>query len=58
MLIVHVHCTTSLKQHYAGRHVTPLGHIIQIPRQSVFALSPEYCMLSGEATNINFTVFN
>ena len=31
---------SSLKQHSAGRHVAPLGHIILIPSQPVFALSP------------------
>ena len=40
-----------LKQQFAGRHVTPLEHIILIPSQSVFTLSPLYCTLSGEATN-------
>jgi hypothetical protein len=30
----------SLKRQSADRHVAPLGHIILIPRQSVFALSP------------------
>ena len=30
----------SLKQQSAGRHVAPLGHIIMIPSQPVFALSP------------------
>jgi hypothetical protein len=30
----------SLKQQSAGRHATPLGHIILIPSQPVFALSP------------------
>ena len=29
-----------LKQQSAGRHITPLGHIILIPSQPVFALSP------------------
>ena len=29
-----------LKQQSAGRHVTPLRHIIPIPSQPVFALSP------------------
>ena len=29
---------SSLK--YAGRHVAPLGHIILIPSQPIFALSP------------------
>ena len=31
---------SSLKQQSAGRHVAPLGHIIMIPGQPVFALSP------------------
>ena len=31
---------SSLKQQSAGRHVAPLGHIIMIPSQPVFALSP------------------
>ena len=30
---------SSLKQQSAGRHVAPLGHIILIPHQPVFALS-------------------
>ena len=30
----------SPKQKLAGRHVAPLGHIILIPSQPVFALSP------------------
>jgi len=29
-----------LKQQSAGRHVAPLGHIILIPSQPVFAFSP------------------
>ena len=43
-----------LKQQFAGRHVTPLGHIILIPSQPVFVLSPYCCVLSGEATNVVF----
>ena len=31
---------TSLKQQSADRHVTPFGHIILIPCQPVFALTP------------------
>ena len=31
---------SSLKQQSAGRHVTPLEHIILIPRQLVFVLTP------------------
>jgi len=29
-----------LKQYSAGRHVAPLGHIILIPDQPVFARTP------------------
>jgi hypothetical protein len=31
---------SSLKQQSEDRHVAPLGHIILIPSQPVFALSP------------------
>ena len=31
---------SSLKQQSAGRHIAPLRHIILIPSQSIFALSP------------------
>jgi len=48
---------SSLKQQSTGRHVAPLGHIILIPRQPVFALSPYCRVLSGEAGNFNFIVF-
>ena len=48
---------SSLKQQSAGRHGAPLGHIILIPNQAVFALSPYCCVVSGEATNTNFIVF-
>ena len=30
----------SLKQQSVGRHVAPFGHIILIPSQPVFALTP------------------
>ena len=42
----------------ADRHVAPLGHIILMPSQLVFALSPQRCVLSGEATHTNFIVFD
>ena len=38
-------------------HVAPLGHIILIQSQPVFAHSPLCCVLSGEVTNTNFIVF-
>jgi len=47
-----MYSASSLKQQSADRDVAPLGHIIMIPKQPVFALSP-----SGEATNVNFIVF-
>jgi hypothetical protein len=31
---------SSLKQQSAGRNVTPFGHIILIPSQPIFAISP------------------
>ena len=51
------HSASPLKQQSAGRHVAPLWHIILITSQPVFALSPECCVLNGEATNTNFIVF-
>ena len=48
---------SSLKQQSVGRHVVPLGHIILIPSQPVFVLSPYCCVHSGEATNTNFIIF-
>jgi hypothetical protein len=45
---------SSLKQQSANRHVAPLGHVVLIPCQPVFDLSPWWCVLSGEATNLWF----
>ena len=42
---------SSLKQQSAGRHVAPLGHIILILSQIVFALTPSCCLLSGDSAN-------
>jgi hypothetical protein len=52
-----LYSASSLKQQFACRHVAPLGHIILIQSQPVFALTPECRVLSGEATNTNFIVF-
>jgi hypothetical protein len=49
--------TNTLKQQFEGRHVAPLRHIILIPSQPVFVLSPYCSVLSGEATHINSIVF-
>jgi hypothetical protein len=35
----------------------PLWHSILIPSQTVFVLSPSFCVLGGGATNTNFIVF-
>jgi len=35
-----LYSASSLKQQSAGRHVAPLGHIILIPSQPVFTLTP------------------
>jgi hypothetical protein len=35
-----IYSASSLKQQSAGKHVAPLGHIILITSQLVFALSP------------------
>ena len=48
----------SLKQHFAGGHVAPLGHINLIPSQPVFAgLTPKSCVLSRKAANTDLRVF-
>jgi hypothetical protein len=44
---------SSLKQQFADKRVTSLGHIILISSRPVFALSPYCCVLTREATNIN-----
>jgi len=35
-----LYSASSLQQQSARRHVAPLGHIILIPNQAVFTLSP------------------
>ena len=52
-----LHNAGSQKQQSMGRHVTPLGHIILISSQPVFALTPQYCMVSKQAAYTNFIVF-
>jgi hypothetical protein len=41
-----------------GRHVAPLGHIILIPSQPVFALSLYCYVFCGEAEHTNVIVFS
>jgi len=40
MCLVEFYSASSLKHQSACRHVAPLGHIILIPSQPVFALTP------------------
>jgi len=42
----------------ACRHAALLGHVILMPSQPFFALTPSWCVVSGEATNTNFIVFS
>ena len=44
-------------QHSAVRYVTPFVHIIMIPSQPVFVLTPSCCVFSWEAVNTNLIVF-
>jgi hypothetical protein len=46
-----------MKQQSTDGRFAPLGHIILISSQPVFAFSPLCYMLSGEATNTNFIDF-
>jgi hypothetical protein len=46
-----IYNTSSRKQQSTGRHIAPLGHVIPIPSQLVFALIPS-CQ---EAEIANFT---
>ena len=39
-----------MKLQHACSNVTPVGHIILISTQPVFALTPELCMLCGMQT--------
>jgi len=50
---------SSLKQQFAGRHVAPLGHIILIPIQPVFALSPynAACLAKKQQIPILYSFF-
>jgi hypothetical protein len=51
---LYFYIASSPKQQSAERHVAPLGHIILISSQPIFALSPKCCVLCGEATHTNF----
>ena len=55
--LVGVYDVNSLKQQTTGRHVAPLGHIIMIPCQKIFALTPLNFALSGDVENDNCIVF-
>jgi hypothetical protein len=53
---VNVLVSNVFKKQSPGKHVAPFVHIILIPSQPVFALTPECCVLSVEATHNNFIV--
>ena len=55
--LVGVYGANSLKQEATGRHVALLGHIIMIPCQTIFTLTPLNLALSGDLENYNFIVF-
>ena len=46
------------KKQSAGRHVAPRGHIMLIPSKPNICLTPQCCVLTGEATNTNFIGFD
>jgi hypothetical protein len=54
---VDVYKDSSLKQQYACRHVTPLGHINLNPSLPGFAVILYCCVLSGETAYTNYIVF-
>jgi hypothetical protein len=54
---LNLYSASSLKQQSAGKHVSPLRHIIVIPSRPVLSLSLLCCILSEEATNTNVIVF-
>ena len=45
------------QQQFPGKHVAQLRHIILIPSQPVFDLTPYNYALFGEASNTNYIVF-
>ena len=44
--VIFFYSAISLKQHSADKHVAPIGHIILIPSQPAFALSPNAACLA------------
>ena len=47
----------SLTRQCAGKYITAIGHIIIIPSQTVFVLTPYCCVISKEAATTTFTLF-
>jgi hypothetical protein len=56
--LVGSYSASSLKQQSVNRHVSPLKTLSCFWAKPVFALSPKCCVLSGEAANTNFIVFD
>ena len=56
MLMLDFYSASLLKQQSAGRHVSPLRHIIQILSQPVFPPTPQYGLLRKEQANNNIII--
>ena len=49
-----LYSASSLKQHFTSIYVAPLGHIILIQSQPIFALCPLCCMLNQRSNKYQF----
>ena len=52
-----IYSASSLNHQSADRHVAPLGHIILIPSQQVFALTPQCWVLSADTAYTKLIIF-
>ena len=57
-LILIFYSARSLKQQSMDIHVTPLGHIILIPSQPVFALSTNYIVFDLTRSMLEHTIYS
>jgi len=57
-IVILIYSASSIKQHSAGRHVVPLGHVnlIQVNQSFLLHLNDAHCIL--ETINTNCTVSN
>ena len=54
ILQLDLYSASSLKQHFTSIYVAPLGHIILIQSQPIFALCPLCCMLNQRSNKYQF----